>query len=394
MAKSIIHVLPALGALPVDPTKQGAAGISSGTLSLADQQTRSGNQVTIIGWSSQRTGSAYTQAGTKICYLQPCNRAKFKRWDFRWALPVIWELKNFSPDILHVHSDPSLLLVAHPKAKVFHFRTPVPDRYTPIYRKLFSLADAIICNSRFIADQARHVLPDIPAGRIHVVHNGADASFFEVTDRQQMCQRWGVDQDDFLIVYAGALVPEKGVDHAIGAFRQVSSLIKNSHLVVVGSARLWPAINVFFDQCCDYDQRLKQLADGLPVHFVGALSRSEMPFALAAADIVIVPSLWDEPFGTIVVESMAAGAPVIAYRSGGIPESVEENITGLLVRRGDITGLADAILHLYQNPQVRHNMSVAARRRAFDQFTWEIAARKIDRVYEMALNKPVSNSLR
>jgi glycosyltransferase involved in cell wall biosynthesis len=133
------------------------------------------------------------------------------------------------------------------------------------------------------------------------------------------------------------------------------------------------------------------MSERLPVHFVGALSRTEMPFALAAADIVVVPSLWDEPFGTIVVEAMAAGAPVIAYRSGGIPESIEDNITGILVQPGNMSGLADAIIYLYQHTPVRRQMAAAARQRAADRFTWEIAAQKIDRIYEMALSKRVNH---
>jgi glycosyltransferase involved in cell wall biosynthesis len=392
LGKSVLHLLPALGVLPVDPCQQGAAGITSGTLSLADQQTRSGSQVTIIAWSPQPAGSATSAVGTKIRYLQPCARAKIRRWDLRWLLPVIWGSKRLSPEILHVHSDPGLLLAARPQARVFHFRTPVPDHFSYPYRRILSFADAIVCNSAYIADQVRRKLPFISSERLHVVHNGADLSFFEAAGGRIMRQRWGLSDDDFILVYAGALVPEKGVGHAIEGFRQVSAKIVNAHLVIIGSPQLWPTIDTSPDQPFPYIEELVNSADGLPVHFVGALSRGDMPLALAAADLVLVPSLWDEPFGTLVVEAMAAGAPVIAYRSGGIPESIEENITGLLVRKGDIPGLAEAIFYLYQNPQVRHNMSVAARQWAFDRFTWEIAAQKIDRIYEMVLAKPVNQS--
>ncbi len=389
---SIIHVLPALGALPIDPNKQGAAGISSGTLSLADQQSRAGNQVTILSWSSEKAcNNASTAAGTTIKYLQPWSWAKFKRWDYRWALSVIWELKNEFPDILHVHSDPSLLLAAHPQVRIFHFRTPVPERISYAYRKIFSRADAVICNSHFIAAQARRSLPFISPERVHVVHNGADLGFIETTDRRLMRARWGLNKEDLIVAYAGALVPEKGVDHAIQCFQQVFSVIEDLHLVIIGSPQLWPTIDASLSQYDSYHQKLKDLADGLPVHFVGALSRAEMPFALAAADIVVVPSLWDEPFGTIVVEAMASGTPVIAYRSGGIPESIEQNITGILVDKEDIAGLADAILFLHQNPQVRNRMSIAAKQRASDRFTWEIASRKINLIYEFALSKSISS---
>lgn len=385
--RSLIHILPALGVIPANLNTQGAAGIGSGTLSLATQQVMTGNAVKIVSWSSAKASDFSTQNGINIQYIQPYNWAKFMRWDFRWAFPVLWKLKTSFPDILHVHSDPNLLLAAHPRARIFHFRTPVPENISGPYQKIFSKADAVICNSNFIAAQARKALALVSPERIHVVHNGADSGFFEPRDRDLMRKKWGLNEDDFVILFAGALVPEKGVDHAIQGFKEACPLIHNPHLVIIGSSGLWPTIDSPYDQISVYSQKISKLAQQLPVHFVGAYSRSEMPFALAAADVVVIPSVWEEPFGTIVVEAMAAGTPVIAYRSGGIPESVEENVTGILVKKGNVAGLTDAILTLYQNPDLRRNMSAAAKERARERFTWEIAAQKIDQIYESVLSK-------
>jgi glycosyltransferase involved in cell wall biosynthesis len=86
------------------------------------------------------------------------------------------------------------------------------------------------------------------------------------------------------------------------------------------------------------------------VIFTGFIDYKEMPSFLKIANVIVVPSMWEEPFGLTVLEAMAAGVPLIATRSGGIPE-VCEGAAILIDRDNIVNQLADAIVHLYENPK-------------------------------------------
>lgn len=98
----------------------------------------------------------------------------------------------------------------------------------------------------------------------------------------------------------------------------------------------------------------------------------------------ILPSLWAEPFGTVVCEAMSRGRPVIATRPGGHTDMVVDGETGLLVERGDVEGLAAAMRYLLENEDDRVRMAAAARERA-KQFTVAVSLPRIERLYEQTL---------
>ena len=95
------------------------------------------------------------------------------------------------------------------------------------------------------------------------------------------------------------------------------------------------------------------LAHGLKVRFLGLLPRSAMYDVYSAADIVCVPSVWDDPHPTVVCEAMAAGKPVIAFQSGGITETILDGETGYLVPKGDIEGFRNRLDQLLHNLPLR-----------------------------------------
>jgi glycosyltransferase involved in cell wall biosynthesis len=106
------------------------------------------------------------------------------------------------------------------------------------------------------------------------------------------------------------------------------------------------------------------------VTFVNRVDHSELAEWYRRADIFVFPSLWQEPFGMPPTEAMAAGLPVVATRSGALPEIVVDGETGLLVERGDVDGLAQALLELLRNPAKRSRMGAAGRSRVLEHFNW------------------------
>jgi len=107
------------------------------------------------------------------------------------------------------------------------------------------------------------------------------------------------------------------------------------------------------------------------VQFSGKVSREELAQRYRQADLFVFPSLWNELFGIPTAEANASGVPVITSRIAGLPEVVEDEKTGLLVPPGDPTALADAIIRLLEDEELRRSMGQAGRERVLQHFTWD-----------------------
>ena len=119
--------------------------------------------------------------------------------------------------------------------------------------------------------------------------------------------------------------------------------------------------------------------------FLGSIpDYSDMPLIYAIADVVVVPSVWLEPMGLIVCESMACGKPVIGSNLGGIPEMVIENETGLIFEQGNYQELRQEIEFLISSPSVVIEMGKKARKKVEKEYNSEIVYQKLIEVYERA----------
>lgn len=180
---------------------------------------------------------------------------------------------------------------------------------------------------------------------IVTVHNGIDIKRFaeaKPIDRAIL----GMSKDDFIVFFSGRLTKEKGILELIQAIKQIKT-IPNLKLIIAGAS--------FYGKDSPqtpYIQELQREAEEIKeqVVFTGFVDYSEMPSYLKIADVAVVPSLWEEPFGLTVLEAMAAGLPLVATRCGGIPEVCEG--VALLIERENISqNIVQAITHLYENPE-------------------------------------------
>jgi glycosyltransferase involved in cell wall biosynthesis len=128
----------------------------------------------------------------------------------------------------------------------------------------------------------------------------------------------------------------------------------------------------------DYGVTLKRMAaeKGLAdrVHFLGSLSQPELVSYYQSADILVNPS-YSESFGMSLVEALASETPVIAAKVGGMVNIVDENETGLLVERGDVQGLAEAMRRLLDDSALRQQMGKTGRKQVIERFSWGQVAR-------------------
>ncbi|MDH4367607.1 MAG: glycosyltransferase, partial [Dehalococcoidia bacterium] len=211
----------------------------------------------------------------------------------------------------------------------------------------------------------------VPADNIRVVYNGIDTEIYSVNEEASRNR-------DGLIMVANTDDRKKGVLYLLQALK----LLKDDRikLTIVDDAARHSSYIEDVGPLPSYGSKLvgELNLDGL-VHFTGRLTREQLAQHYAAAQIAVVPSLY-EGFGIPAAEAMACGAPVIATTGGALPEVVGD--AGMLVPPANADALAAAIRHLLNDKQAQHQMSKAGKKRVKEQFSWEQAARKTLEVYQ------------
>ena len=193
-----------------------------------------------------------------------------------------------------------------------------------------------------------------------ILHNCIDTSRFCVGARDEaLREKFGYTQQDFVVLYCGRLDPEKGIHKLMDAIAALP--VPNIKLLIVGSP--------FFGhtQQSSFQRKLEQQARGLGnrVQFTGYIPNEELPAYYRLADLCCVPTLVEEAAGLVAVEAMACGRPILATRSGGMPEYLDGS-QAVLVDRGDtlVDQLAWSIRMLYEHPALCAEMGAAGAQRA------------------------------
>ena len=189
---------------------------------------------------------------------------------------------------------------------------------------LLESADAVLSTSSYVAGWLTRYHP---RARVKVLRSGLEPGpGREVRPRADGPLR---------LVYSGQLTRHKGVHVAIAAVRRLAGNSVSLH--IHGPLEREP----------DYVQQLRRLAEGDDrIVFGGGFENARVGEILADADVLVVPSVWQENYPTVVLEARAQGLPVIASRVGGLPEMVDDGVDGVLVTAGDVAALTEAISRL------------------------------------------------
>jgi glycosyltransferase involved in cell wall biosynthesis len=204
-----------------------------------------------------------------------------------------------------------------------------------------------IRNSRATIALGDYLGPQVPGAITATIAHGIEPDNWQPLDRSASRESLQIDSEDFVAVFVGRLHPQKGVDVLIEAVRRVAPDLPRLQLVVIGSpgghyrARERPTA---------YAVDLHKRSVGLPIRFVGFLDHdsTQLRQYLSAADVAVVPSR-HEPFGYVALEALAMSLPVIGSRTGGLSNTVSEEV-GLLVPPGDVAALSGAIRVLHDDP--------------------------------------------
>ncbi len=179
------------------------------------------------------------------------------------------------------------------------------------------------------------------------------------------------------VLFAGVLTPIKGTHHLIRAFAAASSNYPSAELIIVGRAENRGYVD-------ELDRLVKQLNLTSRVRFIGEVSQSELARLMAEADLFVLPSL-SEGLGRVIFEAMASGKPVISSKVGGIPDIVEDGVTGFLVPPGDEEGLAERLNWALGHPEKLKDMGLQARARVSSIFSTQRYVDSYRQLFQLAM---------
>ena len=251
------------------------------------------------------------------------------------------------------------------KNLILHLHNNLLHSQSKYHEVIFKSLIKILTVSNYVKNQVATIQP---SDKIETIYNGIDVKAFSPQKTNAVSrQSMGFSNDDFVIVYSGRINQEKGVSELIDTMLQLKDNTPVK-LMILGSS--------FFHDATDENDfihhlKIKSEVIKDKIVFTGFIPYQQVPAYLHLADIAVLPSMWDEPFGLTVVEAMAAGLPLITTRSGGIPE-ICEGVATIVDRKKVVNNLAAAITDLYQHPEKRRQMSAASLERAklFDKETY------------------------
>lgn len=290
-------------------------------------------------------------------------------------------VEDFKPDIIHVHHAFPLTWAASFIKDTYriNFITTIhgselptlekDKRYQQLTYDAMFRTRRIVPNSGWTKEWFLRLFNGYFHEKCRVIPGGVNIDKFVYT-------KSGADEIDRklnlkgkpMVLFAGKLTKYKGVEYFISAARKI-----HGEVVILGDG--------------PERERLKEKANkmGLKnVHFVGHLGagiKKLVPY-YSRADVFVAPSVWDEPLGLVILESMSCQTPVVVTRKGGIPLAVKEGYNGFFVRPRNSSEIVEKVNKLLDNESMRYKMGQNARKSVEQKFSWEIIGRRFEKMYE------------
>lgn len=258
-----------------------------------------------------------------------------------------------------------------------------------VERTAYEAADGIVAVSFAMKDDILRCYPKIDPDRVRVIHNGIDLSGWnapkadeEIAAAREYFASYGLDPDKPTIMFVGRITRQKGVP---GLLRAIAKLPPEIQVVLCAGAPDTPEIAAETEALVE---DLRSRRTGV-VWISDFLSRGKIIRLLSCSTAFVTPSIY-EPLGIVNLEAMAVGLPVVGTKTGGIPDCIEDGVTGTLVpieQLDDGTGtpvhpeafeadLASALEAVCADPEKAREMGAAGRKRVEEHFSWESIALK------------------
>ena len=329
-----------------------------------------------IHFHRARIGRAYRRLFQKITRLDP--------WSY--AHRMARRIDRLQPAILHVHNAPALMprlrslcrwkpaLILHHMHNAMALESPDPEIH-------------LIVNSRWLQNWYAERYPQ---HRIDVVTNGVDVDAFRprwempeevLTLKQQL----GLPANQRIVLFVGRISVEKGALDLVHAFEQLIGIRRDTMLVMIGERRTDRPGNPRVEYGNAVAAACERLGDRC--RFLGVVPPAEIQRYYRLGDLLVVPSEFEEPFGMVAIEGMAAGVPVLVARKGGLPEFVIPGKTGhLITDTKNARELAGQINDLLNQPNELDTLARSARQYVEQHHGWDTVTRQLETLCQRCLN--------
>lgn len=383
-------------------------GLGRHVHALAEAQAALGHEVSVITQATEGAPADSVAHGVRVLRVEhdppalPFDEDHLLAWvmglESSMTRAGISQLSTLRPEVLHAHDwivshaalalrtasralDPRVALVATIHAtEAGRHQGWLPSSLSHAIHSvewwLAHEADRLIaCSAHMRWEVAR--LFGLEESDIDVIPNGIDLRRWTTNRRAVEAARARYASTGPLVVFCGRLEWEKGAHTLIDALPRLRRRMPGLRAVIAG--RGGAAENL--------ERQAKARRVGSIVHFTGWLAESDLHALMAAADVVVVPSIY-EPFGLVALEGAALGAPLVVARTGGLAEFVHDDRTGRTFAPGDPVDLARAVTDAVLDPAGSTAMARRARQRLRESHMWETIAEVTDEVYRHARATP------
>ncbi|PGZ92557.1 glycosyltransferase family 4 protein [Bacillus sp. AFS029533] len=299
---------------------------------------------------------------------------------------VVEYIKGNQFDLIHIFNRPRLVLPIRkvaPNSKItlsmhndmFNIGKIAVDEANLVLEEVSS----IVTVSDYVGNVIRELYPQ-SANKIRTIYSGVDSDRFlpgndpkMISTRNTLRKEYGLENKT-VILFAGRLSENKGVDRLIRALPTLSKTFKDLALVIVGSN--WFSQN----NVTDYVAYIRAIAkkQDVPIITTGFVSPFEIHNWFAVADLFVCTSLWQEPLARVHYEAMAAGLPIVTTARGGNPEVIIPGENGLIVENPvDPDEFATKITEILSNKTLMKNMGIKGRELAVTKYLWSRVANEI-----------------
>lgn len=249
-----------------------------------------------------------------------------------------------------------------------HLHNDYLNENTKNASKLYNECDKIITVSEYIKQRVL-TIPEANAEKVKVLRNCTNTDIFNkkkyYEEREELRDKLGISKHDIVFLFSGRLSKTKGIKELCLAIHNLNG--KNFKLLILGSA--WYGSNKKDKFVKEVEYIIQKISN--KVIFTGFVDRDDVPKYHSVSDVAIIPSVWEEPAGLVVIEAMSSGLPLIVTNSGGIPEVINEEIAILVDKEKDlIESLTNAMETMMNDSDKRINMGLKAKEMS-EQYTIE-----------------------
>jgi len=390
-------------------------GMEINTLRLAKKLVKHNHEVTILTTSypnSLNDDSVDVVEGVKIYYIGSCSPGKYSKEFGAKSVDIFMKLHKDTPfDIVHSQNSSSLYLyrrgifkkynlphvitwhgthldwiltsICSDIAKIGRVRKGIMDTLVHIYRLLINdiwltrSADAVIALDKEAAFKIK-VQYLASRKKVYEIYTGVDIAKFYPTKNRNIRAKLGMSDDDFVLLCVGRIVYEKGFQNALVALTKLLKLFPDIKLIIVGDGPFKSELEIM----------TKKLNVASNVIFTGRISDEDLLLQyINSCDLFINPILHISSFNTTLAEAMACGKVVITSRTGGVSTLITNWHNGILINRGSVSDLVNAIKKIRNNPSLARMLGKNARDTIVTKFNIDMMIRKYIKLYEKLIAK-------